>query len=133
MRPSPGSAVLSRGLVTSLDLVRGAAAVYVAVHHIVVARGWGTGLGFAFRFGEEAVIVFFLLSGFVIFANEADRIHDWASYYLRRFLRIYPPFLAALLVSASRYWMARSRECSIGAIWRGICSTFRTNLFRNPG
>jgi peptidoglycan/LPS O-acetylase OafA/YrhL len=101
MRPSPGSAVLSRGLVTSLDLVRGAAAVYVAVHHIVVARGWGTGLGFAFRFGEEAVIVFFLLSGFVIFANEADRIHDWASYYLRRFLRIYPPFLAALLVSAS--------------------------------
>lgn len=52
------------------------------------------------RFGQEAVLVFFLLSGFVIFANERTRALKPAGYLIRRFRRIYPPMLVAMAVSA---------------------------------
>jgi peptidoglycan/LPS O-acetylase OafA/YrhL len=45
-----------------LDMLRGAASSYVFLSHFI--RG---GLpGFLFAFGQEAVMCFFLLSGFVI-------------------------------------------------------------------
>jgi peptidoglycan/LPS O-acetylase OafA/YrhL len=52
-----------------------------------------------FRFGQEGVIIFFLLSGFVIFANESKRALHPSGYYLRRLGRIYPALIAAMLVS----------------------------------
>lgn len=84
-----------------LDVARAGAALYVLVHHVVVARGWGHGPGLLFRFGQEAVIVFFLLSGFVIFASERTRSLAPRGYYWRRLRRIYPPLLAAMLVSSA--------------------------------
>jgi peptidoglycan/LPS O-acetylase OafA/YrhL len=56
-------------------------------------------LGTAFHFGQEAVIVFFLLSGFVIFANEQGCSERPGGYYLRRLRRIYPALLAAMACS----------------------------------
>jgi peptidoglycan/LPS O-acetylase OafA/YrhL len=44
-------------------------------------------------------LVFFLLSGFVIFANERTRAVHPTGYYLRRIRRIYPTLIAAMLVS----------------------------------
>jgi len=47
-------------------------------------------------------VVFFLLSGFVIHANERDRVaKDLRGYAARRFLRIYPALVIAMLVSAA--------------------------------
>ncbi len=43
--------------------------------------------------------MFFLLSGFVIFANERGRVARPAGYYVRRIRRIYPPLIIAMLVS----------------------------------
>lgn len=54
-----------------------------------------------FRFGQEAVLVFFLLSGFVIFSNEQDRVSSLLPYFWRRIRRIYPTLLAAVLVSTA--------------------------------
>ncbi|SHG88259.1 Peptidoglycan/LPS O-acetylase OafA/YrhL, contains acyltransferase and SGNH-hydrolase domains [Kaistia soli DSM 19436] len=71
------------------------------VHHVANAGGWSHGAGAALRFGQEAVIVFFLLSGFVIFANEQERAIRPAGYYLRRLRRIYPPLIAAMLISTA--------------------------------
>lgn len=90
---------LSPAVVAGLDAARACAAIYVVVHHLANARGLSHGWGIIFRFGQEAVIVFFLLSGFVIFANERDRAHRPIGYFLRRVRRIYPPLIAAMLLS----------------------------------
>ena len=91
---------LSPNLRAGLDVARALAALYVVVHHVANDRGWSHGPGLIFRFGQEAVLVFFLLSGFVIFANERKRALTPGGYYWRRIRRIYPGLLAAMLVSA---------------------------------
>jgi len=90
---------LSPRLIASLDFARAISACYVVLHHVANSHGWSHGLGLAFRFGQEAVLVFFLLSGFVIFANERTRAIHPRGYYLRRFRRIYPALIVSLLVS----------------------------------
>ncbi len=90
---------LSPRLIASLDAARAAAAGYVVLHHVADSRGWTHGAGIVFRFGQEAVLVFFLLSGFVIFANERVRAARPAGYLLRRLRRIYPALLVAIGVS----------------------------------
>jgi len=96
--------VLSDRVIALLDCARAAAAIYVVIHHVALTRGWGNGLtGAPFRFGQEAVIVFFLLSGFLIFANEKDRATS-LGYYYRRIRRIYPALLVALVVSTAVFW-----------------------------
>ncbi len=96
-----GSAAINQRLALSLDVARAAAASYVVLHHIALTRGWGHGAGLLLRFGQEAVIVFFLLSGFVIFANEHERAFQPEGYLIRRIRRIYPPMLAAMALSVA--------------------------------
>jgi peptidoglycan/LPS O-acetylase OafA/YrhL len=86
---------LSPQVRAGLDLARGIAAVYVVLHHAIKIEPFGT----IFQFGQEAVLIFFLLSGFVIFANEQHRVHRVRGYYLRRIRRIYPPMIVAMLIS----------------------------------
>jgi peptidoglycan/LPS O-acetylase OafA/YrhL len=94
-----GRSGLSPRLRASLNAARAVSAIYVTVRHVSKAYYPASPLGFFFSFGQEAVIVFFLLSGFVIFANEHRRaIHPWG-YYIRRLRRIYPPLLFTMLVS----------------------------------
>lgn len=108
-RPLPGAgerAKLSRRAVAGLDAARALAAFYVVLHHIADAHHWADihhwpRLGFLLRFGQEAVIVFFLLSGFVIFINEADRALRPTGYYVRRLRRIYPPLIVAMALSTA--------------------------------
>jgi len=99
-----GKPALSDRLVASLDLARAVAACYVVVHHFCESRNLVHGLGVVFRFGQEAVIIFFLLSGFVIFANERERALAPAGYYLRRLRRVYPILLIAMVLSAILAW-----------------------------
>lgn len=90
---------LSPELRVTLNIIRVMAAVYVVVHHIAIRSDTGVFDPFL-RFGQEAVMAFFLLSGFVIHANERHRIQtDKAGYVLRRTLRIYPTLLFALCIS----------------------------------
>ena len=115
---------------TILDALRGLAALYVLLHHarwllwtgregylLSQGRGFGyllaTLAGFL-RYGEEAVLLFFLISGFCIHyrqasmlatargvAGPADRpLFDVRSYAWRRFRRLYPPLLVALAMTA---------------------------------
>jgi peptidoglycan/LPS O-acetylase OafA/YrhL len=84
-----------------LEALRGVAAVYVLLHHIIRARlGIEKGLlGLLFSFGQEAVILFFLLSGFVIFYSfSTGRDQSFGSYFRRRWLRIYPIFFVSLFI-----------------------------------
>ena len=52
-----------------------------------------------FLFWARSCNSFFLLSGFVIFANERDRAVHIRGYYLRRLRRTYAPFIAAVGIS----------------------------------
>ncbi|WP_460868740.1 acyltransferase family protein [Rhodococcus aerolatus] len=128
--PDPG-----RGRIPSLDGLRGLAAAVVVVHHAmlvspplsaayldpapgpVLSRSWlltHTPLHLAWA-GAEAVLVFFVLSGFVLAAPwMAGRGPRWSSYYPSRLVRLGVPLVAATLLSAglllavARDWPASS-------------------------
>ena len=109
-----------------LDGLRGLAAFYVMVGHArwllwegvqdgyqkhpelynILDKTMMYGLGL-FRYGHEAVLFFFVLSGFVIHLKYSKHIlregentpFALGDYLLRRVRRIYPPLLAALCVT----------------------------------
>lgn len=85
-----------------LEALRGLAAIYVVFHHALPHKYYVSGFNLynVFRFGQEAVILFFMLSGFVIsysFAKSSDK--SFRQYFLRRFLRIYIPLVCVFLLS----------------------------------
>lgn len=96
---TPARPKLSPRARAGLDAARACSAVYVVLHHVSTALPMPGALTRALSFGQEAVMVFFLLSGFVIFANESERVRDLGAYYLRRLRRIYPIVLVAMAVS----------------------------------
>lgn len=105
-----------------LDGLRGLAALYVMIGH---ARWllWEGGNAFQtypdrysafekvqvyffsiFKYGHEAVLFFFVLSGFVIHLKQAKLLEGGQTitlngYFIRRAKRIFPPFLFALLLT----------------------------------
>jgi len=90
------------GKLGRLEALRGLAAFYVVIHH-VTPQTWyvnGFNVGVVFRFGQEAVILFFLLSGFVIhYAFSRGRGKSFRSYFIKRALRIYVPLVVVLTCS----------------------------------
>lgn len=99
-----------------LDSIRGIASLYVAIAHcrgtlwmggaafteMFPREGWSVweyiifGSSLLTRLAVEFVIVFFLLSGFSI-AHSLSGNKQPLPFYKRRLVRIYPPYLAALL------------------------------------
>ena len=77
--------------IEALDALRGFAAVYVFLFHAKVIP----------LFGQEAVILFFMLSGFVIYyvTHGNGRTVSISTYLNHRTRRIYPIFLFALLTA----------------------------------
>ncbi|QQX88677.1 acyltransferase [Cupriavidus necator] len=80
----------------NLEAARGFAALYVLLHHLDPLAG--TRLQPLLRFGQEAVIMFFLVSGFVIYLSYAKSKGGQTpgEFMWRRALRIYPIFILAL-------------------------------------
>jgi len=85
----------------SIDSLRGIAAFGVAVYHLV---------GFTFfaspsvilllpGYGYTGVYLFFVISGFCIHLRYAHgREVNWAAFWKRRFVRLYPAYLASLIL-----------------------------------
>lgn len=90
---------LSRRVQVGLDAARALAAIYVVLHHVAEKNQIENTFGVLVMFGQQAVVVFFLLSGFVIFANERQRALQPSGYYVRRLRRIYPMLIATLALS----------------------------------
>lgn len=99
-----------------LDSLRGLAALMVVLHHLGVL--WDTetqpasaavraAMSLVFPFGNNAVILFFVLSGFVLsLPAVAGRPQKYSTFVIRRVFRIYVPYLAALAASvAGAYWL----------------------------
>ncbi|MCP2730429.1 acyltransferase family protein [Limnofasciculus baicalensis] len=85
-----------------LDAIRGFAAMYVLLYHLVshldfIPKSIKT---IFFSFGQEAVMLFFLLSGFVIYLSIYKNPHiTFKSYFIKRFRRIYSPFIVSILLA----------------------------------
>ena len=91
-----------RGKLAKLEMVRGFASVYVFAGHLLVGHVVNrSGLAaFLLKFGQEAVISFFLISGFVIYySHHRHHDHRFRTYLLRRLRRTIPIFLLALGVA----------------------------------
>jgi peptidoglycan/LPS O-acetylase OafA/YrhL len=125
-----------RAKLAFLDGLRGLAALYVAIGHArwLLWEGYSEGykqhpqryslLGkalvygmAAFRWGHEAVIFFFVLSGFVIHLGYAARLAEGGAapfdlwpYLVRRAKRLYPPLVAALLVTFALDSLGRGQQ-----------------------
>jgi len=87
-----------------LEALRGFAALYVLAHHISSSylKLKHTIWGLPFRFGQEAVLIFFLLSGFVICYSHrlaGPGRDNFKTYLIKRGRRIYPIFLLSLLLA----------------------------------
>ena len=91
---------------TKLEAIRGFAAVYVVFHHLF-SNGftmWGRDFSFLFKFGQEAVILFFLLSGFVIqYAYLHTKDTSFKTFFIKRFVRIYIPLLLVFIANAALF------------------------------
>ena len=85
-----------------LDLARIAAAMIVLLHHVFQPPYFSSAVHIP---GRSAVIVFFVISGFVI-AYASDGRHDWRDYAVARLTRVYSVALPALLLTAVLVWMA---------------------------
>lgn len=106
----------------ALDGIRGLSALYILIHHsrLALTMSYQNGLNLhpekyewydkfmvyffgLFKFGHEAVIVFFVLSGFLIHLRQAKPDFNFDEfrirYYLKkRIIRIYPTLLTSFLL-----------------------------------
>lgn len=96
-----------------LDALRGLAAACVVLHHFRFAfhmepPRW---MWIPFFAGRSAVVLFFVLSGYVLsLPYWSGRRRPYGTYLIRRFCRIYLPFFfAALLSIAGAFWFYGSR------------------------
>lgn len=117
-----------------LDGLRGLAALYVMIGHSrwLLWEGYSEGYlkhtteyGWIdkmlmyflslFKFGHESVLLFFVLSGFLIhkgyvkkFLNDALQSVNLGQFYIKRIRRIYPPFLFALCLTGLLDFIGRN-------------------------
>jgi len=85
-----------------LEALRGFAALYVVFHHTITESFFvgGINLALLFRFGQEAVILFFVLSGFVIeLSFQKGKDKSFTLYFFKRFLRIFIPLIMVFLLN----------------------------------
>lgn len=108
--PAPGQQVVQSSATdpvaerfTSLDSLRGLAAVTVVFEHAWLSfRPLGLPPWWLYpaTAGDTAVILFFVLSGFVLSLRYWSRREEsYSTFLLRRFFRIYVPFAASVLVA----------------------------------
>jgi peptidoglycan/LPS O-acetylase OafA/YrhL len=92
---------MTRGLSVYLDLLRVLAALEVALYHLCWTRIGAFDSNLFTRWGHEAVVVFFVLSGFVIRHAATHSDHSFSDFATSRVSRLYsvvlPCFAMTLL------------------------------------
>lgn len=99
-----------------LDALRGIAAFIVVIHHVMLSLPSGpamvaaldgtAGLGIV-ALGRPAVVLFFVLSGFVLTLCLQVGRQAAASFALRRILRLMPPYWVTILAAALAHALVR--------------------------
>lgn len=125
---------MSPALSLYLDLLRLAAALLVFIHHASYARYHGSWLQGLAGYGHEAVVVFFVLSGYVIAYTRERKDHDWQHYAVQRLSRLWsvalPAIALTLLLDAwGRSLLPALYEDVPGGWGRVLASAFFVNEF----
>src|SRR5947199_2260851 len=93
--------------IEKLESIRGFVALYIVLHHIVSfnqLQNKSFVIKLIFMHPQEAVLVFFLLSGFVIYISAVrSQSLTFYGYIKKRFIRIYPIAIAAFAISTIVY------------------------------
>lgn len=97
--------------IIELEALRSFAAIYVVFHH-TFAKFINSEIFISkfFIFGQEAVMMFFLLSGYVIMLNQSKKDYNFITYFKHRFFRIYTVIIPSLFISyilfslLNNYW-----------------------------
>jgi peptidoglycan/LPS O-acetylase OafA/YrhL len=124
------------GRIDSLDGLRGIAALVVVLHHILLTspalaepyRTGGGGEGLVrwlaytplhlFWLGTEPVLIFFVLSGFVLTLPVlSGRTGSWSSYYRKRLPRLYLPVWAAVGLAVVLNSVVSRDDVAAGSWW----------------
>jgi peptidoglycan/LPS O-acetylase OafA/YrhL len=110
--------------IANLDLIRAVAIVAVIIYHTVqmVGRDGFVAIAKYAHVGQYGVDLFFVLSGFLIgqlyWREQIDRGHvDILRFILRRFLRTYPPYAIAMVISFLPVWFARHQAFDFGYLF----------------
>lgn len=90
-----------------LDLVRAAAALVVYLTHSQLIAKGTVPLG---EYGHSAVVVFFVLSGYVVAYVVDKKEHDWRSYAASRLSRVYSVVVPALAITLVADFIGRSND-----------------------
>ena len=119
----------TEGRLSALDSLRGLAALLVVTFHCwklglyappagLQARLWSwTPLNLAIT-GRPPVILFFVLSGFVLACSlERPGSGSAARFLIRRLCRVYLPFVASVLLSIIAYDLTRPEEIGGLSTW----------------
>lgn len=119
----------------SLDGLRGVAALVVVFHHSLLtipsiaeypgvpkigSLVWWLEVSplKLFSAGAEAVLVFFVLSGFVLVLPVARRRnYDWVAYYFRRGIRLYLPVVASIALAGVVIVLTQRVALGNGSAW----------------
>lgn len=110
--------------IPALDGVRGIAVLMVVLVHYGGGASFSNifirAIGLTLKIGWSGVTLFFLLSGFLITGilwDGREAPHWWRNFYIRRSLRIFPLYYAALLlVIAGAVYQGTFRLC-LTRIW----------------
>ena len=117
------------GRLQAVDVLRGAAALAVLFchikHHSESSRlDWKYFVTIPLDFGDLGVPLFIVISGFCIHLGVAKRMgrgegirSDWGRFWARRVHRLYPPYLAAIVLGLITYGMTAS---GVLAPWQKI-------------
>lgn len=119
-----------------LDYVRGIAILSVFLYHALITayghnalpwerlfRGFSVLPSFIallpLHLGWMGVPVFFVVSGFCIHVSFQQQGREWDSFYIRRFFRLYPAYLAALVLFL---WLNVDKVHDLGAqfVWHAL-------------
>jgi peptidoglycan/LPS O-acetylase OafA/YrhL len=113
----------------ALDGLRGVAVLLVILSHASLHKVYlFPGADFS-GMGKPGVFLFFVLSAYLLdrqiivgFVNGKANAKFWANYFLRRFLRIFPLYLIALLVfyGCFKFGVKASWIDSVSTIWKHL-------------
>jgi peptidoglycan/LPS O-acetylase OafA/YrhL len=121
--------------ISKIEALRGFAAIYVLIHHFNL--GEGTWLKYLLQQGQVAVIMFFIVSGFVLNLSNRDQIYsgkiNFKRYFIKRFKRIYPVLFFSMLLAYFTACLAQSKFVTFN--WKEFAANLINiqDLARHPG